>query len=68
MVKLFLFRLGSLLLLFVLLIRETFYRQNKEDFTGMTFNINKQPQFFKGVHRHDPRDKSMPANIRQKKH
>lgn len=47
MVKLFLFRLGSLLLLFILLIRETFFRQNEEDFTGMTFNISKQPRFFK---------------------
>ena len=40
MVKLFLFRLGSLLILFILLVWETFYRQNEENFTGMHFSLN----------------------------
>lgn len=37
MVKLFLFRLGSLLSLLVLLVWEAFYRQNAVTFTGMNF-------------------------------
>lgn len=37
MVKLFLFRLGSLIALLILLVWEAFYRQDAADFTGRKF-------------------------------
>ena len=43
MVKLFLFRLGSLLSLLILLVWEAFYRQNGGDYIGMKFNNPSYP-------------------------